>query len=188
MELALSPASDAKFREIFDMHFLEVQRYCIRRLSAADANDATSEVFLVAWRRLDSVPPDDGTLPWLIGVARNVVRNVERSNIRSVRLASKVSDLPTEPPPGPETQVVMGSQFEQVQAAMAGLSDDDREVIRLRTWEELTAPQIARVLGCSTAAAEKRVTRAWSRLTKAVERSTMVRPRELNKGGDDRGT
>lgn len=170
------------------MHFTEVQRYCARRLSAADANDATSEVFLVAWRRIESVPHGDEALPWLIGVARNVVRNVVRSNNRSVRLASKASDHATEEHPGPETQVVMNSQFEEVQAALQGLSDDDREVIRLRTWEELTAPQIAMVFGCSTSAAEKRIARAWSRLSKAVERSRTVRPRDLERGGDDRGT
>lgn len=186
--MAQSPSHDAKFRGIFDAHFADVQRYCVRRLSTADANDATSEVFLVAWRRLDSVPDGDETLPWLIGVARNVVRNVERSNRRSVRLASKVSDLPTETVPGPETQVVMGSQFEEVQDALAGLSDDDREVIRLRAWEELTAPQIATVFGCSTSAAEKRIARAWSRLSAAVDRNRTVRPREMEKGGDDRGT
>ena len=186
--MAQSPSHDAKFRRIFDAHLDEVQRYCVRRLNASDANDATSEVFLVVWRRIDAVPTGDETLPWLIGVARNVVRNVVRSNTRSVRLAAKVSDLPTETLPGPEAQVVMSSQFEQVQSALATLSDDDQEVIRLRSWEELTAPQIATVFGCSTSAAEKRITRAWSRLAKAVDRSRTVRPRELERGGDDRGT
>ena len=179
---------DAKFRGVFDAHFVEVQRYCMRRLRTADANDATSEVFLVAWRRIDAVPAGDEALPWLIGVARNVVRNAVRSNNRSVRLASKVSNDIVEEQKGPETQVVMSSQFEEVQAVLDGLREDDREVIRLRMWEEMTAPQIATVLGCSTSAAEKRITRAWSRLTKAVERNQTVRPRELEKGGDDRGT
>ena len=185
--MAQSPSNDAKFRGIFDAHFVEVQRYCVRRLSAVDANDATSEVFLVAWRRIEAVPDGDEALPWLIGVARNVVRNAVRSTIRSVRLASKVSDHTTWEQPGPETQVVMGTQFEEVQAALSTLSDDDQEVIRLRTWEELTAPQIATVFGCSTSAAEKRITRAWSRLSKAVERNRAIRPRELESGGDNRG-
>ena len=186
--MARSPSNDAKFRGIFDAHYVEVQRYCVRRLNAADANDATSEVFLVAWRRIETVPEGEEALPWLIGVARNVVRNIVRSNIRSVRLASKASDHPTEEHPGPESQVVMGAEFEEARRALALLSESDREVIRLRTWEELTAPQIATVFGCSTSAAEKRITRAWSRLSKAVERNRTVRPREMEKGGDDRGT
>lgn len=186
--MAQSPSNDAKFRGIFDAYFVEVRRYCVRRLSAADANDATSEVFLVAWRRIEAVPEGDEALPWLIGVARNVVRNVVRSNTRSVRLVSKVGDHTTAQVPGPEIQVVMDAQFEEVQAALAGLSDDDQELIRLRTWEELTAPQIATVFGCSISAAEKRITRAWSRLSKAVERNRAIRPREFDRGGDDRGT
>ena len=186
--MAQSPSSDAKFRGIFDAHFAEVQRYCVRRLRPADANDATSEVFLVAWRRIDAVPDGDEVLPWLIGVARNVVRNAVRANNRSARLASKVSDYTVDEQEGPERQVVMSFQFEEVQAALEGLREDDREVIRLRTWEEMTAPQIATVFDCSTSAAEKRITRAWSRLSKAVERNRTVRPRELERGGDDRGT
>lgn len=185
--MAPAPSNDAKFRKIFDAYFAEVQRYCVRRVSAADANDATSEVFLVAWRRIEAVPEGDETLPWLIGVARNVLRNIMRSNRRSTRLASKASDYAIEQVLGPETQVVMSSQFEEVQAALSTLSDDDQEIIRLRAWEELTGPQIAGVLKCSTSAAEKRMARAWSRLSKAVERERAIHPRISRRGGDGHG-
>jgi RNA polymerase sigma-70 factor (ECF subfamily) len=188
VDVAQSPSNDAKFRRIFDAHFAAVQRYCVRRLPTADANDAVSEVFLVVWRRIDDVPAGDETMPWLIGVARNAVRNVARSRARSTRLAAKVSDLPTEVDPGPEVQVVMGSEYDEVGAALATLKDDDREVIRLRAWEELSAPQIAEVMGCSVSAAEKRIGRAWARLSNAVDRNRSARPRAMEKGGDDRGT
>ena len=185
--MAQSPSANARFRNIFAAHFPMVQRYCARRLSVADANDAVSEVFLVVWRRIDDVPGGDETVPWLIGVARNSVRNVARSHRRSRRLSAKIADLPAEVDPGPEIQVVARSEYDEVGAALATLGDDDREVIRLRAWEELSVPQIAGVLGCSLSAAEKRVSRAWSRLADAVESSRRKRPRELKKGGDDRG-
>ena len=184
--MAQSPSSDAKFRAIFDAHYPTVQRYCVRRLPVADANDAASEVFLVAWRRRDHAPAGDETLPWLLGVARNVVRNIQRSARRSDRLVARAGDEPRREDPGPEVQVVRRSEFEEVAAALDSLSEDDREVIRLRAWEELTAPQIATVLGVSLEAAKKRISRASARLTKAVERQRTVRSRATGKGGDDR--
>lgn len=178
-----SPSADAKFRRIFDAHLPVVQRYCVRRLSTADANDAVSEVFLTVWRRIDDVPGGEETLPWLIGVARNTVRNAQRSGRRSLRLAAKAQAGAIGSVPGPEMQVVRAAEYEDVARALDTLSPDDQEVIRLRAWEELTAPQIAVVLGCSEAAAAKKVSRATSRLTRAVERNT-VRSRAIRKGGD----
>jgi RNA polymerase sigma-70 factor (ECF subfamily) len=89
-----SPSSDAAFRVVFDEHHDAVHAvhlFCLRRLGADDGNDATAEVFLVAWRRMDSMPGRDETLPWLYGVARNVVRNNRRRRQRTARLVSRLS-------------------------------------------------------------------------------------------------
>jgi len=182
--VAQSPSNDAKFRAIFDAHLPTVQRYCVRRLGTADANDAVSEVFLVAWRRLDDIPGDEETLPWLLGVARNAVRNIERGRRRTRRLSAKAHSVREADDPGPEVLVVRHSEYTEVAAALDTLSADDREIIRLRAWEELTAPQIATVLGVSVAAAEKRVSRALQRLTSTVGKRDMVRPRVIRQGGD----
>lgn len=183
--MAKSPSSDASFRRVFDAHYSSVQRYCVRRLRPADADDAVAEVFLVVWRRINQMPEGDEALPWLFGVARNVIRNLERSGRRVSRLKARVEQEPTTANPGPEAQVIRHVEYAEIAAALASLNPADQEVIRLRAWEELTAPQIAVVLGCSVAAAEKRVTRASQRLTKAVERRKVkVRPRVIREGGD----
>ena len=189
VDVASSPSNDAKFRRIFDAHAPMVHRYCLRRLSVADANDAVSEVFLAVWRRIEEVPEGDHMLPWILGVARNTVRNAQRSLRRTTRLAARVGDEPTVNAPGPEVQVVRSSEYAEVAAALEGLRPEDQEVIRLRAWEELTASQVATVLGCSVAAAEKRISRASARLTAAVERRRLInRPRAMRKGGDERGS
>lgn len=177
-----SPSRHGKFRRIFDLHLPAVQRYCVRRLSVADANDAVSEVFLAVWRRIDDVPDGDETFPWLIGVARNAVRNMQRAGRRSARLAVKAHGVAVDQDPGPEPQVVRAAEYSEVAAALETLSDTDREVIRLRAWEELTVPEMAVVLGCSEAAASKRIVRATARLSRAVERASL-RPRAIRKGG-----
>ena len=183
--MAQSPSNNVEFRRIFDAYFDEVQRYCGRRLSPEDANDALAEVFLVAWRRLEAVPPDEEALPWLIGVARNAVRNVSRSRRRSTRLTIRARSVGGSVVPSPEMQVVKAAEYGEVAHALESLRPDDREIIRLRAWEELTAPQIASAFGISVSAAEKRIARAIKRLESAVmQRRTSVRPREIEKGGD----
>jgi RNA polymerase sigma-70 factor (ECF subfamily) len=160
--MAMSLATDAEFRRFFDEHFVEVRSYCLRRLSVADANDAVSEVFFVAWRRRDVAPSD--VRPWLFGIARNVVRNSGRSSVRAGRLVERVRTEPVRSQLGPEVQVVRNAEDEALLVAVGSLPDKYAEVLRLWAWEWLTAPQIAAVVGCSVSAAEKRLTRALGRM------------------------
>ncbi len=183
-----SPTTDTKFRRIFDEHFEAITRYCLRRLPSADVNDAAAEVFLVAWKKLDRVPTGDETLPWLYGVARNVVRNADRSSRRSGRLAGKLGGLAPQAAPGPDVQVVRRHEDDALLRALASLKVEDQEVLRLRAYEGMAAPQIALVLGCSTEAAKKRISRALGRLRKAANLSqpdgSGLNPRTTSKGGE----
>ncbi|NNL98569.1 MAG: sigma-70 family RNA polymerase sigma factor, partial [Acidimicrobiia bacterium] len=52
----------------------DVLGYCLRRTSHAEAHDATAEVFAVAWRRVAELPGGSEVLPWLYGVAANVLK------------------------------------------------------------------------------------------------------------------
>jgi DNA-directed RNA polymerase specialized sigma24 family protein len=70
-DMAHDPSDKALLRRVFEEHYGAISRYCHRRLPHADANDAAAQVFAVAWRRIDSMPRDEMTLPWFYGVARN---------------------------------------------------------------------------------------------------------------------
>ncbi len=184
-----SPSTDVRFNRIYGEHLAAVQSYCLRRLPVADANDAVSEVFLVAWRKIESVPMGEETLPWLYGVARNAVRNSGRSTRRHARLVAKLGAVRDVPAVEPEIQVVRRSESRRVLNALDGLRPNDREVLRLRAWEGLSASQIAGVLDLSLDAAEKRLARAMKRLETAVgntsEKSSLVtRPHPIERGGD----
>jgi RNA polymerase sigma-70 factor (ECF subfamily) len=119
---------------------------------------------MVAWRRLDKIPDGNEALPWLYGVARNIVRRIQRSNRRRFRLVAKAMRQPAPTGSDLEVQVVAGIEYDELVASIRRLSEMDQEVIRLRAWEDLTAREIAGVLGCSVSAAEKRITRAFGRL------------------------
>lgn len=157
-------AAKRAFRKVYDAHNDAIARYCLRRLSPHDAQDATAEVFLVAWRRFGEVPSGEEALLWLYRVANNVVRNAQRSKTRARRLAARVHREPAYDDPGPESQIVRRERDQQVVDALRRLSDRDQEVLRLRAYERLSIPQISSVLDCSEEAAKKRVARALRRL------------------------
>ena len=173
---------------MYDRYFESVARYCLRRLPEQMAHDAVSEVFLTAWRRFDSMPAGDEGLPWLFGVAKNVVRNSTRSQRRSQRLSAKFMNQPHYPAPSPEVQIVRSEQDSELVSALDTLKHDDQEVLRLRAYEGLSIRQISLAIGCSEEAAKKRVSRALGRLRKAATIEKPVpsgaTPRAKHQGGE----
>jgi RNA polymerase sigma-70 factor (ECF subfamily) len=173
---------------LFDEYEAAMREYCSRRLGGHDANDAAAEVFLAAWRRIDEVPSGEDARLWLYGVARNVVRNASRSRQRRARLGAKAAATPSNPGEGVEEVVVRRQEDRLVLQAMAKLSDDDQELLRLQLWEELSRDQIADVLGISTDAVGSRLTRAKKRAAKQLKSiglspQVSTRPRAAE-GGD----
>jgi RNA polymerase sigma-70 factor, ECF subfamily len=141
--------------------------YALRRVEGPeDAADVVAETFLVAWRRLDEVPNDAAARLWLFGVARRVIANRHRSERRRTRLAERLAEslrtgLATQPAPAGEAAEVL--------RAISELGDDDRELLLLVAWEELSPGEAAKVLGISSLAARSRLHRARRRLRALLE-------------------
>lgn len=71
------------FGRLFERHAKLIYNYCFRRVGSwATAEDLLSVVFLEVWRRRDKNLPPDKVLPWLYGIATNVVHNQRRSERR----------------------------------------------------------------------------------------------------------
>jgi RNA polymerase sigma factor (sigma-70 family) len=155
------PDSDGQLRRLYTLHGRLVLAYALRRTaSAEDAADAVAETFLVAWRRLDSVPSDNA-LPWLYGVARRILANQRRAAHRRVRLAERLrQELPT----AIQAIDLPVASNGPVMAALGRLSADDQEILLLAAWEQLEPNEIAEVLGVSRIAARSRLHRARQRL------------------------
>ncbi|MFV1999914.1 MAG: RNA polymerase sigma factor [Acidimicrobiia bacterium] len=182
--MGLGPRSDVGFRRLFDEHHRAIQAYCARRLSPEDANDATAEVFLVTWRKLDTIPPGDEARLWLYGIAKNVVRNQQRSVRRSGRLHGKLAGLRVDTAPDPATQIVQRADHARILDALENLPETDREVLRLRNWEELSAVEISSVTGLSVRAVETRLSRARKRLARSLSDVPLARPQPVEEGGE----
>lgn len=161
--------TDPRFERMFEQHLDAVQRYCLRRLPSEDASDAVADIFLVAWRRIEDAPREL-ELPWLYGIARNVVRNAHRAKRRQGRLRSKVDAQRLAVEPSPEVHLVRSHEHRAVLGALDALRPSDREILRLKTWEGLSNGEIAVALGIAPHAVDMRLSRARERLAREFAR------------------
>jgi RNA polymerase sigma-70 factor (ECF subfamily) len=162
-------------RELATMRFGQLYReqgkavlaYALRRVEEPeDAADVVAETFLVAWRRLDEVPIGARERLWLFGVARRVTANLHRAEGRRTRLAKRLAEsLRSEVAASPD----QSAEATWVLRAMGDLGEEDRELLLLVTWEELSPGQAAQVLGISSLAARSRLHRARRRLRSLMD-------------------
>ena len=162
-------------QELAQVHFSRLYReqaravlaYALRRVEDRDdAADVVAETFLVAWRRLGEVPVGAEARLWLYAVARRVIANLHRTERRRTRLGQRLAEslrteLATHPTPSGEAAEVL--------RAMTELSEGDRELLLLVSWEELSPGEAAKVLEISSLAARSRLHRARRRLAALLE-------------------
>jgi RNA polymerase sigma-70 factor, ECF subfamily len=144
---------------LFVAHARTVRAYAARRVPPGDVDDVASDVFVVAWRRLDAVPDD--ALPWLLACARRVIANRVRSSRRQTALRHR---LGLERAVLPEVTVADSGLAQ----GLATLSAEDREALMLTAWEGLDHRRAAVVMGCSPRAFSMRLHRARRRLAAAM--------------------
>jgi RNA polymerase sigma-70 factor (ECF subfamily) len=161
------PDAEQRFRALFTRCSRPLLAYALRRVHhPADAADVVAETFVVAWRRIDEIPPGGEARLWLFGVARLVVNNQQRGQLRRNRLADRLRAQLTgavlDPMAPAETRQV-------VSAALARLDEDDRELLRLTSWEGLTPAEVAVVYGIPDGRARSRLHRARGRFRVELE-------------------
>jgi RNA polymerase sigma factor (sigma-70 family) len=158
---------------MFDELGPRVFGYVRRQCDAAASQDVVSEVFLIAWQRRSAVPPDP--LPWLLVVARNLIANQRRRDIRQNQLAALIARLDqlAAPAVGADQDVVERAAYLD---ALARLTDSDREALLLIAWDGLSHASAATVIGCSTRAFQMRLARARERLARALDDPSAATP------------
>jgi RNA polymerase sigma-70 factor, ECF subfamily len=152
-----------RFSWLFEAHYAPVHAFAERRVGCDLADEVTAETFLVAWRRLEAVPEEP--LPWLYGVARNVVLRQYSASARQ----GLARELLARERPAPLSED--GGEHDRLWRAWEQLSETDREVLALTVWEDLTVRDAARVLGVSASVFSVRLHRARRRLERQLQQT-----------------
>ena len=165
---ARSRAGDKRaFGVLFDRHAKTIYNYCFRRIGDwTAAEDLVSLVFLEAWRRRDKALEPDRVLPWLYGIATNVLRNRRRSERR---FAAALRRMPgPEPEPGfaekADERLDDERQVRRALELLAQLPRREQDVLVLCAWFELSYEDAAFALEIPIGTVRSRLSRARARL------------------------
>ncbi|WP_432891190.1 RNA polymerase sigma factor [Kribbella sp. CA-245084] len=159
-------ATREEFALLFDRHAVTIHRYVARRLGVADADDLLSQTFLVAFERRDRyVGPATGALPWLYGIATNLIHRRRRSEVRQYRAYSRSEPAGRDTHDDPlATDVASRVDAEAAKRALAralaGLRAPERDVLLLYAWEDLSYAEIAVALAIPVGTVRSRLHRA----------------------------
>lgn len=158
----------AAFGQLFEDHAHEVYRHVVRSTGSwSAAEDIVSLTFLEAWRLRGKLRPDgDSVLPWLLGIAVNVLRNNRRTARRHA--AALIRLPPAEAMPDFADELVNrmrdSEQLTAAAAALQRLRPAEREVFALCVWSGLDYAQAAEALGVPVGTVRSRLSRARTRL------------------------
>lgn len=135
----------------------DLLNFFLRRLAnPEEAADALGETLLVVWRKRRSLPQDStAARMWMFGVAKNVLKHVERGNARRFRLASELRNVAALQTAGTQSDEAI-----DVRNAIACLSPKLAELIRLVHWDGFTLAEAATLQGIPASTARSRYAQA----------------------------
>jgi RNA polymerase sigma-70 factor, ECF subfamily len=160
---------------LYDAHARQVWRTLARLgVPSSSVEDAVQDVFLTAHQRLDGFEGRSSASTWLVGIAVRVAANVRRAIQRRGALRL-VDDKVVDPASGPDLRLEQQRDLRELEAVLARLPDEQREVVVLIDLEQLTAPQAAEAL-------EVKVNTVYSRLRlgRAALTRALSRPEEIS--------
>jgi RNA polymerase sigma-70 factor (ECF subfamily) len=176
LAISRSLTDPEQFEVLFDRHFASIHRYLRRRVGSELAQELAAETFLQAFRgRRRFSAGADSALPWLYGIAANLIRMNQRAEERRLRAYARVAGRGREETPddaGTEERLDAAALAPALAAALAALSPVSREVLLLHAWGELSHEEIAEALRLSPAAVRTRLHRARTQVGEMLGEQT----------------
>ena len=165
---------DGAFRGLYRRHADAVYRIAMILLAdRADAEDATQDAFVTAWRKIGDLDlQSDSALPWLATICRYTCANHLRARRREQQHTAGPVDERLPAPIDVEQQVVDAELAERLAREVAGLTGVDAQVFVLCVSGGYAYDAAAAELGLSHGAVRNRLSRIRSRLRRTVEEGT----------------
>ena len=139
---------------------------CLILGDAGEAEDACQEAFVKAYRALDRFRTGSPFRPWLLTVVANEARNRRKAAGRRAGLVLRAAEGGGREgaSPSPEASVVAAERRAELLEALGGLREEERLVISLRYFLELSEGETAAALGCPRGTVKSRLSRAVAKL------------------------
>jgi RNA polymerase sigma-70 factor, ECF subfamily len=165
-EIARAKRIPSAFGPLYERYVDAVYTYCARRVDDPEhAADLTAQVFTRALAALPRYREDGGSFrSWLFSIAHNTVIDSYRTRREHVSIeADDLERTLVHPGRGPEQIALQRDLRDAFRAAMAELTEAQREVVAMRL-AGLTGPEIASATGMKLATVKSTQFRAYTRL------------------------
>ncbi len=171
------------FERLFSLYRGPVYAYLVRTTGDRHlAEDLLQDVFLRLIQNVERYTESGRFEAWLFRIAANRVRDWARRRVKSERVGAvgqtddesrgpSVVDRPVEAPP--EVRLVRREQTRLLEAAMATLEPDERQVLMLRHYGDLSFREIADIMGSPLGTVLARSHRALLKLREKLRRPLM---------------
>ncbi len=138
------------FGGVYDLYVRKIHDFIYYRVHHREtAQDLTSETFLKAVRNIGGFDPGKGSISaWLYRIARNTVIDHYRTRHAELEI-DDAWDLASGSDAGADIDALM--KIDSVRSEMKKLKSEQREVVIMRVWQELSYKEIAAILGKSEA-------------------------------------
>ncbi len=163
LELVAERRDEAAFDEFYGRYGRAVYAVVVRLIGDhARSEDVVQQAFTDIWRAAAGFRRDRGAATgWMFAIARNAAVDALRS--RQAPSRWEVPDLPDDAP-GPDERATAVEEAFRIHAAVDRLPDEEREVIELAYFHDLSQSEVAARLGAPLGTVKTRTRRALARL------------------------
>ena len=164
-----SAGDETALREAYDRFGRAVYHLATSSLpNQHDADDVTQATFVAAWLGRATFDPDRGSLlGWLLGIARRKIIDRLRVLARETRLARSVTDQQEAAPPADQPDRVVDRLV--VADELAQLPPEQRRMLELAFFDDLTHQQIAEKTGVPLGTVKSHIRRGMASLRRRWE-------------------
>jgi len=175
--LAYANGEESAVREIFRRYAPVLLRLCTRQVGRpADAQDIVQQTFLQLHRARRDFRAEMRLRPWIMTIALNLARDLLRRRGRRPETTVDEAALPAVPATsGGDAEADVARR---VRLALSGLPREQREVIELHWFEQLSFTEIAGIVGATSGAVRVRAHRGYVTLRKSLDPANSGRPGE----------
>ncbi len=156
-----------EFGNLYNLYVDRVFRYLFSRVGNIKvAEDITSQTFLAAFEAFGNYRHDGHFASWLFTIARNKVMDYFRQNKKTHWLEHTSNTPESQEPIG---AVIQSEQSAALNRLISTLTEEERELLRLRFLAEMSFANIARLLQRNEDAVKKSIYRLLARLHSQLE-------------------
>jgi RNA polymerase sigma-70 factor (ECF subfamily) len=164
----------AALRALFQRYHGRVFHFVLRRLRDPElAEEVVADVFFEVWRSVEHFRGASRPSTWIFGIAHFKATGAHRDRSRHKRAAVVPTNVESLHRVADDTdagaRLVAREELRIVRRVLAGLPDDQRQVLELAVFEGLPYEEIAHRLGVPAGTVKTRVARARARLRRGVE-------------------